>query len=230
MITQEQYRAYASELSLFKSSECACKSCRSLCALVPCMGTPQDIKAIIDAGRGRILTRKWHLGSCCHGMPPLDIVMVRNVEIGSGCSQFDGEHCSLHHTGLKPSEGKFANHAEQHSLFWAIASMWFLEENAELVAWLRDQFPTPEPLDDAMQKACSEFAKLVNEEIAKLDDPNNLIEREEISTIANDQLQMFVQRYMAAQAVIEMLEGGAVRLEIVQIQASGEEKVCEVCQ
>jgi len=230
MITQEQYRAYASELSLFKSSECACKTCRGLCAMVPCMGTPQDIKAIIDAGRGHILTRKWHLGSCCHGMPPLDIVMVRNVEIGSGCSQFDGEHCALHHTGLKPSEGKFANHAEQHSSFWAIASMWFLEENAELVAWLRDQFPTPEPLDDAMQKACSEFAKLVNEEIAKLDDPNNLIEREEISTIANDQLQMFVQRYMAAQAVIEMLEGGAVRLEIVQIQASGEEKVCEVCQ
>ena len=46
--------------------------------------------------------------------------------------------------------------------------MWFLEENAELVEWLRNHFPAPEPLDDAMQRACDEFAKLVNEEIEKL--------------------------------------------------------------
>ena len=216
--TQEQYRAYAAELTSFKQSECDCKTCRGLCSMVPCMGTPQDIKAIIDAGRGHILTRKWHLGSCCHGMPPLDIVMVRNVVIGSGCSQFDGEHCAIHHTGLKPSEGKFANHAETHSSFWAIASMWFLEENAELVEWLRNHFPAPEPLDDAMQRACDEFAKLVNEEIEKLNALKEegfiegdewLIEREEIAVMAM---------------------GAAVKLEIVQIEASGEEKICEVRQ
>jgi hypothetical protein len=234
MKTQSELKAYAAELSAFKTSECSCKTCRGLCSMVPCMGTPQEIKAIIDSGRINILNRKWHLGTACHGMPPLDCVMVRAVAIGNGCSQFDGQHCALHHTGLKPSEGKFANHSETHSSFWAIAATWFLDENAELVAWLRGLFPEPEPLDDNLQRACKEFANLVNGELAKMENPGDFAEREEISVLASRQFQKFIRMYQEAQAVaraVEMLRNvksfkvGGVQIEIIS-EDEAEEKTC----
>lgn len=230
--TQKQYRAYAAELPALKPSECSCKTCRGLCAMVPCMGTPQEIKAIIDAGKINILTRKWHLGSVAHGMPPLDIVMVRPVAVGRGCSQFDGEHCALHHTGLKPSEGKFANHAEQASSFWGIASTWFLDENAELVAWLRDQFPALEPLDETLAKMLDQFANVVSEQLGKIENPDDHAEREEICVVAIGQLGKGIRLFQEAQAIAALINGmeeAGIKIEatVVTSFSAPQQKACE---
>lgn len=211
--TQEQYRAYFNQLATFKSSECGCKSCRSLCALVPCMGTPHEIKAIIDAGRKHILARRWNVATMCHGMPPLDMVMVRPIENGTGCSQFDGQHCLLHHTGLKPSEGKFATHDEKHSSFWAIASTWFLDENAELVASLLAQFPEPAPVDELILKVGGEFAKLVRQQLAELD-PADFVALEEIASVSTREFMNFIKTYEVAMALKGVIEGAAIEIVV----------------
>lgn len=221
--TQEKYRAYAAELPSFSGSECSCKTCRGLCSMVPCFGTPQEVKAIIDSGRKHILARRWHLGSVAHGLPPLDCVMVRAVEIGQGCSQFDGEKCLLHDTGLKPSEGKFANHDESTSSFWGIAASWFLDENAELVEWIRSQFPPLDPLDGPVLEMAEEIANLVNQHIEGIDHQK----REKISAEAMRQLRKFIIDFQAAKALFDLI-GSLVSVEFVMEEK--QETICETRQ
>lgn len=50
--------------------------------------------------------------------------------------------CALHSSGLKPSEGKFANCVDGIASFPNIAATWLLDENRELIESLFAQFPT----------------------------------------------------------------------------------------
>ena len=145
MKTQSELQELASELTKFKPCECSCKTCRDMCETVPCMGTPQEIKALIDAGHKEDLAVTTHWATLRMGIEPMACVMIKARERGV-CSLYKDGKCSLHAKGLKPSEGKFASCEESAMSFPHIAATWLLEENKPLVDWIMGQFdPLPQP-------------------------------------------------------------------------------------
>lgn len=98
-------------------TECDCEKCRIMCH-APCCGTPEDLEKIIDAGYGArlmyddIITHK------------NDVKMLKPALKGhegerapwetaskDGCTFWNNGKCDLHSLGLKPTQGKLANHA-----------------------------------------------------------------------------------------------------------------------
>lgn len=161
MKTQEELKELASGLTKFKSCECSCKSCQGLCEAAPCMATPQEIKALIDAGHIDDLAPTTHWATLLFGLPPLDCVMIKARDEG-GCSLFKNGKCALHTKGLKPSEGRFANHNPNEQSFPHIVATWMIEENAPLVEWIMAQFPPLPPLDGEDNEFMSNLAIMAN--------------------------------------------------------------------
>lgn len=92
---------------------CTCDKCKNMCE-VPCIGTPKDIEAIIDAGYADRLKDGW----CAFRQP-------------------DGL-CELHDRGLKPTEGVLASckvveeddiPTYETSVLRAVAHEWVKVEN-----------------------------------------------------------------------------------------------------
>lgn len=99
---------------------CTCDKCKNMCK-VPCIGTPKDIEAIIDAGYAdRLKETMWTEkdGWCAFRRP-------------------DGL-CELHDRGLKPTEGALASckmieednvPTYETSVLRAVANEWVKVEN-----------------------------------------------------------------------------------------------------
>ena len=85
---------------------CDCADCQSMC-LTPCAPTPTEARRLIQAGHGHRL----RLDESYY-VPGDDFVfylaMKRNDN--SSCTFFDGKHCKLHGTTLKPLEARLATH------------------------------------------------------------------------------------------------------------------------
>lgn len=82
---------------------CTCDKCKNMCK-VPCIGTPKDIEAIIDAGYAdRLKETMWMVGYLAVKEKP--IAMIQPTEKDGWCAfrQPDGL-CELHDRGLKPTE------------------------------------------------------------------------------------------------------------------------------
>lgn len=87
---------------------CTCDKCKNMCK-VPCIGTPKDIEAIIDAGYAdRLKETMWMVGYLAVKEKP--IAMIQPTEKDGWCAfrQPDGL-CELHDRGLKPTEGVLAS-------------------------------------------------------------------------------------------------------------------------
>lgn len=87
---------------------CTCDKCKNMCK-VPCIGTPKDIEAIIDAGYAdRLKETMWMVGYLAVKEKP--IAMIQPTEKDGWCAfrQPDGL-CELHDRGLKPTEGECPN-------------------------------------------------------------------------------------------------------------------------
>lgn len=108
---------------------CTCDKCKNMCE-VPCIGTPKDIEAIIDAGYAdRLKETMW---------------MVGYLAVKDGWCAFrrpDGL-CELHDRGLKPTEGVLASckmieedniPTYETSVLRAVAHEWVKVENLENV-------------------------------------------------------------------------------------------------
>ena len=101
---------------------CTCDRCKH-CCLIPCWGTPEQVRAIIDAGFGDRLSVTFDLGKrvvwilipadkarAGQYAPPFSSM---SAEVG-GCTFWDSEGlCHLHNAGLKPAEGRLAHHDSQ---------------------------------------------------------------------------------------------------------------------
>lgn len=119
--------------------ECDCPHCRRQC-LTPCLGTPQDIWRLIEAGYGnKLRITFWAVGMLV-GAVPFPIPMVQALQTEHGCVFWKNGLCELHDQGLKPTEGRLSYHtlAEdnfcfERSLSWNIAKEWAAKENIELV-------------------------------------------------------------------------------------------------
>lgn len=100
------------EASGLQETACSCSACQSMCRNVPCLGTPEDIAAIMEAGFGHNLSKTIWGVDARNGTGPL-IDMIQPMLTSRGCIFLnpDGK-CDLHERGLKPTEGRLAHHAQ----------------------------------------------------------------------------------------------------------------------
>jgi len=116
---------------------CRCASCQSQCRRTPCLGTPQDIRALIEAGyKDRLGLTAWMVGMAA-GAIPFPVPMVQAVQTPEGCAFFEGGLCILHDLGLKPTEGRLSHHTVtlenfifSKSLAWNVARTWLEPKNS----------------------------------------------------------------------------------------------------
>lgn len=119
---------------------CTCDKCKNMCK-VPCIGTPKDIEAIIDAGYAdRLKETMWMVGYLAVKEKP--IAMIQPTEKDGWCAfrQPDGL-CELHDRGLKPTEGVLASckvveednvPTYETSVLRAVAHEWVKVETSQL--------------------------------------------------------------------------------------------------
>lgn len=101
-------------LAEMKPSACSCDTCKNMCRTTPCIGTPQDIRKIIEAGHGDKLAHTFWAAGLNIGMAPVPIIAPLFDDKRKCCSFLkDDGLCSLHNSGLKPIEGKLTNHEAQ---------------------------------------------------------------------------------------------------------------------
>lgn len=113
-------------------SSCDCEKCRNQCH-TPCLGTPDDIVRLIDAGYGdRVAITTWMAGMLI-GVYPSPVLMIQPTLEDNGWCTFrrpDGL-CELHDKGLKPTEGRLSHHSAgpdsmdpEKNLTWLVAKEW----------------------------------------------------------------------------------------------------------
>lgn len=124
---------------------CNCEKCRQMCQRTPCLGTPQDILAIIEAGYvDKVCYTEWAAGMYLgHIARPIPMVQIKSISVGTkdGCCVFfhDGK-CDLHESGLKPTEGRLSHHEvsvrelrKENNLTYQVAIEWCKEENLDII-------------------------------------------------------------------------------------------------
>lgn len=122
-----------------KPVQCKCRLCKNQCH-TPCLGTPQDILKIIEAGyKDRLAATEWYVGILM-GVIDMPIPMIQSKQEGDWCTFFKDGLCELHDSGLKPTEGKLSHHSiridnfkASKSIAWNVAKEWLNEENAECI-------------------------------------------------------------------------------------------------
>lgn len=95
-----------------KPSECSCPKCKNMCKTTPCLGTPQDIEKLIEAGYASKLSLSVYATGMLMGAMDRTINMIqpRFDEVKGSCVFLDDKGlCELHNIGLKPTEGKLAS-------------------------------------------------------------------------------------------------------------------------
>ena len=142
MTRQEVFERIANQVGRHDVS-CNCEKCKQMCQRTPCLGTPQDILALIEAGYvDKLCYTVWAAGIVLgHITQPIPMVQLNS---DSGCygrciCYHDGK-CELHENGLKPTEGKLSHHdvsarelLPQYNLSFQVASEWTKEENLPLI-------------------------------------------------------------------------------------------------
>lgn len=117
---------------------CSCELCKNMCH-TPCLGTPQDILALIDAGYAdKLCYTEWLVGMIL-GFCDTSIAMVQIKEEGDWCVFYHDGLCELHDKGLKPTEGQLASHIAlpmerkpEYNLTFQVAKEWG-DENLDVV-------------------------------------------------------------------------------------------------
>jgi len=127
-----------------KPISCNCEKCRQMCQRTPCLGTPQDILAIIEAGYvDKVCYAEWAAGMVLgHITQPIEMVQIRSKGKGKDgeCVFFHEGKCELHESGLKPTEGRLSHHdfsvrelRKENNLTYQVAIEWCKEENLDVI-------------------------------------------------------------------------------------------------
>ncbi len=124
-----------------KPSACKCEMCKNQCR-TPCLGTPEDILRLIDAGyKDRLKPTMWLTGMALGKLPyPIPMVQAEVMENGWCTFRRDDGLCELHDLGLKPTEGRLSHHSltkENYSfskgLSYNVAKEWLEAKNQDLI-------------------------------------------------------------------------------------------------
>lgn len=115
-----------------KPTVCRCEKCKSQCH-TPCLGTPEDIYKLMDAGYAdRLAVTEWWAGVLM-GVCDIPVVMIQARQEDNGWCTFrrDDGLCELHDKGLKPTEGRLSHHSirmdnfnPKKSISWLVAKEW----------------------------------------------------------------------------------------------------------
>ncbi len=122
-----------------KPISCKCKLCQQQCHQA-CLGTPQDIMRLIEAGyKDRLAPTAWVAGMMM-GCTDHIVPMVQPLVDGEWCTFFHDGLCELHDKGLKPTEGKLSHHSmrladwtPKKSIAWNVAQEWEEPRNREIM-------------------------------------------------------------------------------------------------
>lgn len=139
---------YISHKTGRKPCECTCLKCKSQCH-TPCLGTPQDILKLIEAGYGdKLELSGWavgvFMGVCDH-----TVAMVQAKVVGDWCAFYDPTTglCTIHDKGLKPTEGKLSSHKikpdnwiPKKSISWNVAKEWMDDRNSIVIREIVNYF------------------------------------------------------------------------------------------
>lgn len=133
-----------------RPSSCDCPRCRKQCK-TPCLGTPQDIMRLMEAGYADYLRPTYWCVAMLYEKMSLPIPMVQIRVERRGCPLQHEGLCELHDKGLKPTEGRLSYHTItlenwnfDNSLSWNVAREWLRKENVSLVEeilerWVKTQ-------------------------------------------------------------------------------------------
>ena len=123
-----------------KPVECKCEACKNQCK-TPCLGTPQDIMRLIEAGyKESLMPSEWLVGMIL-GRLNYSISMVQATQTDNGwCVFYENGLCKLHNLNLKPTEGRLSHHSVKpenyvfsKSISYNVAKEWLTYDNKELV-------------------------------------------------------------------------------------------------
>ena len=122
-----------------KPTQCKCALCKQQCR-TPCLGTPQDILALVKAGYADRLAKTQWLAGIILGRTDHGIMMIQAQKEGEWCTFYHDGLCELHDKGLKPTEGKLSHHSLQpdswiprKSISWNIAKEWENVDNKQII-------------------------------------------------------------------------------------------------
>ena len=132
-----------------KPVQCKCKLCQQQCH-TPCLGTPQDISKLIDAGYAdRLAWTDWAAGMMM-GCTDHIVGMVQAIKDGDWCTFFHDGLCELHDKGLKPTEGRLSHHSiridnwtPKKSISWNVARLWEEPTNRETISNICEAMKSP---------------------------------------------------------------------------------------
>ena len=124
-------------LSRCHPTECSCERCRQMCH-VPCLGTPEDIERLVDAGyTDRLRPTEWLVGALV-GLTDGPISMVQPMVEGDWCTFYHNGLCELHDKGMKPTEGRLSRHDDlithgkvplENNVAFLVAKEWTEDRN-----------------------------------------------------------------------------------------------------
>jgi len=121
---------------------CDCQECQSMCHF-PCMGTPDEMQAIISAG----YAFSNRLVVCSDNHSQLHFTVVKPRRVDGFCVFFEKGKCKLHDAGLKPLEGRIAIHGSQivrKTFYRNLARYWDTKKGRALIERIRLENNRPE--------------------------------------------------------------------------------------
>lgn len=130
-----------------KPIDCKCEQCKNQCR-TPCLGTPEDIKKLIDAGyEESLMATQWAVGLVL-GKLDYTIPMVQAIQKENGwCIFYDNGLCTLHNLNLKPTEGRLSHHSIKpenyvfsKGLAYNVAKEWLSNDNRQIVEELFNMY------------------------------------------------------------------------------------------
>ena len=130
---------------------CSCGRCVAMCERCPCIGTPQDMLRLIEAGhRDKLAPTLWAAQGFENAveMIAIDAQGMNDPGVLSPCPFLRDGLCGLHDSGNKPTEGVLAScqHTQEEAarILAAVVASWLLPRNARLIAHLFALYEPPQ--------------------------------------------------------------------------------------
>lgn len=129
-----------------KPCQCKCSLCKEQCH-TPCLGTPDDIEKLIDAGyTDKLKLTSWYAGVVM-GVINSPVPMIQPIAGDNYCIFFRDGLCELHNKGLKPTEGRLSHHSMRidnfkpsKSIAWNVAKEWIDPGNMKQIERVISKF------------------------------------------------------------------------------------------
>lgn len=131
-----------------KPVACKCKQCKDQCR-TPCLGTPEDIIKLIEAGYvDRLKPTMWLTGMALGKLTyPIPMIQAEAMDNGWCTFRRDDGLCELHDLGLKPTEGRLSHHTitkENYTfsrgLSYNVAKEWLEPKNEAIITEITNYY------------------------------------------------------------------------------------------